>query len=172
MPLGSVLRQFYYISEQAIENRLHNGFNIARFLNDQIFKLDTPCTAGARSDGLRPYSHVSHTSVRGELAKRCRTRADLEGLFFFNLSTKNANLMVENGSLNRPVPLVNYINSDPLSDHSKSKAQTIKVQQPCHTLQIPLVEINYLAQEKEKNISFSSLPDGKSASRKKSVVRQ
>ena len=39
MPLGSVLRQLYYISEQAIENRLHNGFNIARSLNDQIFKI-------------------------------------------------------------------------------------------------------------------------------------
>ena len=61
--------------------------------------------------------------------------------------------MVEKGSLNRLFPLVNYINSDPLSDHSKSKAQTTKVQQPCHTLQMPPAEINYLAQE-EENISF------------------
>ena len=53
--------------------------------------------------------------------------------------------MVENGSLNRLIPLANYINCDPLSDHSKSKAQTNKVQQPCHTLQIPFAEINYLA---------------------------
>ena len=78
--------------------------------------------------------------------------------------------MVENGSLDRLLPLVNYINSDPLSDHSKSKAQTTKVQQPRPCLQIPFAEIHCLAEkekEKEKkNISFSSLPDGKSASRK------
>ena len=73
--------------------------------------------------------------------------------------------MIQRGSLNRLFPLVNYINCDPLSDHSKSKAQTTKVQQPCHTLQMPLAEINYLAKEKE-DISFSSLPDGKSASGK------
>ena len=53
--------------------------------------------------------------------------------------------MIEKGSLNRPAPLVKYINCDPLSDHSKSKAQTTKVQQPCHTLQIPFAEINYFA---------------------------
>ena len=51
--------------------------------------------------------------------------------------------MLQRGSLNRLLPLVNYINCDPLSDHSKSKAQTTKVQQPCHTLQMPLAEINY-----------------------------
>ena len=73
--------------------------------------------------------------------------------------------MVENGSLNRLLPLVNFINCDPLSDHSKSKAQTTKVQQLCHTLPMPFAEINYLAKQKQ-NISFSSLPDGKSASRK------
>ena len=77
--------------------------------------------------------------------------------------------MVEKRSLNRLLPLVNFINCDPLSDHSKSKAQTTKVQQPCHTLQIPLAKINYFAEKKKekekKDISFSSLPDGKSASR-------
>ena len=51
--------------------------------------------------------------------------------------------MIGKCSLNRLFPLVNYINCDPLSDHSKSKAQTTKVQQPCHTLQMPLAEINY-----------------------------
>ena len=57
------------------------------------------------------------------------------------------------GSLNRLFPLVNYNNSDLLSDHSKSKAQTTKVQQPCHTLQMPPAEINYLAEE-QQDISF------------------
>ena len=74
--------------------------------------------------------------------------------------------MIQRGSLNRLFPLVNYINCDPLSDHSKSKAQTTKVQQPRPCLQIPFAKINYLAEEKKKDISFSSLPDGKSASRK------
>ena len=78
--------------------------------------------------------------------------------------------MAERGSLNRPIPAVNYINCDPLSDHSKSKAQTNKVQQPCHTLPMPFAEINYSPEKKKEkkkpkeNISFSSLPDGKSAS--------
>ena len=79
--------------------------------------------------------------------------------------------MIQRGSLNRLFPLANYINCDPLSDHSKSKAQTTKVQQPCHTLPMPFAEINYSPEKKKKkpkeNISFSSLPDGKSASRKK-----
>ena len=60
--------------------------------------------------------------------------------------------MVENGSLNRPVPLVNYINCDPLSDHSKSKAPNTKVQQPCHTLQMPLAKINYSCQERRISV--------------------
>ena len=71
--------------------------------------------------------------------------------------------MIQRGSLNRLFPLANYINCDPLSDHSKSKAQTTKVQQPRPCLQIPFAKTNYLAQQKD--ISFSSLPDGKSASR-------
>ena len=65
--------------------------------------------------------------------------------------------MVEKGSLNRPAPFVNYINCDPLSDHSKSKAQTTKVQQPCHTLQMPLAKINYYphgGEEEEEEHQF------------------
>ena len=73
--------------------------------------------------------------------------------------------MLEKGPLNRLFPLANYINCDPLSDHSKSKAQTTKVQQPCPILPMPLAEINYSCHG-GKDISFSSLPDGKSASRK------
>ena len=57
--------------------------------------------------------------------------------------------MIQRGSLNRLFPLANYINCDPLSDHSKSKAQTTKVQQPCHTLPMPLAEINYSCHEEE-----------------------
>ena len=58
--------------------------------------------------------------------------------------------MIQRGSLNRLFPLANYINCDPLSDHSKSKAQTTKVQQPCHTLPMPLAEINYSCHEEEE----------------------
>ena len=62
--------------------------------------------------------------------------------------------MIQRGSLNRLFPLVNYINCDPLSDHSKSKAQTTKVQQPCHTLQMPLAEINYSCHGEEGGHQF------------------
>ena len=58
--------------------------------------------------------------------------------------------MAERVSLNRLLPLVNFINCVPLSDHSKSKAQTTKVQQPCHTLQMPLAEMNYSCHEREE----------------------
>ena len=74
--------------------------------------------------------------------------------------------MVEKGSLNRLFPLVNYINSDPLCDHSESKAQTTKVQQPCHTLQMPPAEINYSCHgEGEGHQNLMCSTDGKSASR-------
>ena len=58
--------------------------------------------------------------------------------------------MVEKGSLNRLIPLANYINCDPLSGHSKSKAQTTKVQQPRPCLLIPFAKLNYFAEEKKK----------------------
>ena len=53
--------------------------------------VDTPCAAGARSDGIRQHTSLIQnnvppaggllqiTSVRAKLAKRCRIRADLEG---------------------------------------------------------------------------------------------
>ena len=58
--------------------------------------------------------------------------------------------MLEKGPLNRLFPLANYINCDPLCDHSKSKAQTTKVQQPRVCLLIPFAKLNYFAKEKEK----------------------
>ena len=76
--------------------------------------------------------------------------------------------MVEKGSLNRLFPLVNYINSDPLSDHSKSKAQTTKVQQPRPCLLIPFVKLNYFAKRsREGHQILMCSTDGKSASRYK-----
>ena len=51
--------------------------------------------------------------------------------------------MLEKGPLNRLFPLANYINCDPLCDHSKSKAQTTKVQQPRPCLLIPFAKLNY-----------------------------
>ena len=58
--------------------------------------------------------------------------------------------MIQRGSLNRLFPLANYINCDPLSDHSKSKAQTTKVQQPRPCLLIPFAKLNYFAEKKEE----------------------
>ena len=50
-----------------------------------ILHVDTPCAAGARSTSFhaaattgRQLSQRQKTSVRGKLAKRCRTRTDLE----------------------------------------------------------------------------------------------
>ena len=63
-----------------------------------------------------------------------------------------------------PVSL-NFINGDPLFDRSKSKVQTTGRQEPCHTPQIPFAKINYFPDEGRTDISFSALPDGKSASR-------
>ena len=57
---------------------------------------------------------------------------------------KNTTLMVEKGSLNRLFPLANYINCDPLCDHSKSKAHTTKVQQPRVCLLIPFAKFGDL----------------------------
>ena len=62
--------------------------------------------------------------------------------------------MVEKGSLNRLILLGNFINCDSLSDHSKSKAQTTKVQQPRPCLLIPFVKLNYFAKQQEKDIKF------------------
>ena len=88
-------------------------------------------------------------------------------IVFVHILQKKLQTAAEKGSLNRPIPLLIFINCDPLSDHSKSKAQTTKVQQPRPCLQFPFAKTNYLAKQekKQENISFSSLPDGKSASR-------
>ena len=58
--------------------------------------------------------------------------------------------MVQKGSLNRHIPVVNFINGDPMLDRSKSKAQTIGRQKPRPCLHIPLVEINYFSGEEEE----------------------
>ena len=116
------------------------------------------------ADGLRQI-----TSVQPKLAKWSVPGQGIGPMWrnrFLTFSLKCEKSRPEKGSLNRLFPLVNYINSDPLSDHSKSKAQITKVQQPCHTLQIPLRKNQLSREEKEEDISFSSLPDGKSASRK------
>ena len=81
--------------------------------------------------------------------------------------------MVEKGSLNRLFPLANYINCDPLCDHSKSKAQTTKVQQPRPCLLIPFAKLNYSCHEEEEGEGHQNLmcsTDGKSASRNNDIV--
>ena len=59
-----------------------------------------------------------------------------------------------------PVSL-NFINSDPLSDPRKSKAETTDVQEPRPCLQIPFVEINYfLDEEEERTLDAAREPSG------------
>ena len=78
-----------------------------------------------------------------------------------------------------PVSL-NFINGDPLFDRSKLKVQTAGRQEPRPCLQILFAKINYFPKNERTNgrtdertdISFSSLPDGKSASRKNLSLRR
>ena len=95
--------------------------------------------------------------IRGKLAKRCRTRADLEEHCFCPHLAKKLQTAAEKGSLNRPIPLLIFINCDPLSDHSKSKAQTTKVQQPRPCLQIPFAKSNYEWEKKRRRSSRTSV---------------
>ena len=87
------------------------------------------------------------------------------GYVFVNALLKSRKISVRKRSLNRLIVLASYINGDPLSDRSKSKVQTTSRQEPCHTPQIPFAKINYFPKNGRTDISFSSLPDGKSASR-------
>ena len=101
-------------------------------------------------------SQRQNTSVRGKLARGAvsgRMWRVIELMCFSNFHQKHENLMVGKGSLNRLFPLANYINCDPLCDHSKSKAQTTEVQQPCHTLQMPPAEINYFVKQERRRTS-------------------
>ena len=114
----------------------------------------------------------SRTSVRRPLIwcpNSHRIRSIMSMLRFWKFSSKSRKIRVRKRSLNRLIVLVSFINGDPFSDRSKSKVQTTSRQEPCHTPQIPFAKINYFpdARTHERtDISFSSLPDGKSASRK------
>ena len=146
------------------------------FLTGIALILDTPCSAGARSDGLRPCSQdVSHRchNVRKRQFEENLPRGAVPGriwrnIVFVHILQKKLQTAAEKGSLNRPIPLLIFINCDPLSDHSKSKAQTTKVQQPRPCLLIPFAKLNYSchgAGEEHQNLMCST--DGKSASRNK-----
>ena len=91
-------------------------------------------------------------------------RSIMSMLRFWKFSSKSRKIRVRKRSLNRLIVLVSFINGDPLSDRSKSKVQTTSRQQPCNTPQMLFAKINYFS-NKLTDISFSSLPDGKSASR-------
>ena len=113
----------------------------------------------------------SRTSVQRQLIwcpNSHLVRSIMSMLRFWKFSSKSRKIRVRKRSLNRLIVLVSFINGDPLSDRSKSKVQTTSRQEPCHTPQIPFAKINYFLNEEEErrtDISFSSLPDGKSASR-------
>ena len=87
----------------------------SRYTGENLLLLDTPCAAGARSTSFHPaattgrqLSQRQKTSVRGKLAKRCRTRADLEEHFFVHILQKKLQTAAEKGSLNRPIPALNF----------------------------------------------------------------
>ena len=90
-----------------------------------------------------------------------------EHVAFLKHFAKSRKIRVRKRSQNRLIVLVSFINGDPLSDRSKSKVQTTSRQEPRPCLQILFAKINYFPkyEERRNNISFSSLPDGKSASR-------
>ena len=155
-----------------------------------VFLLDTPCAAGARSTSFPPAVPPEEVYLKqGFFLIRSRTsvhrpliwcpnshlvRSIMSMLRFWKFSSKSRKNRVRKWSLNRLIVLASYINGDPLSDRSKSKVQTTSRQEPCHTPQIPFAKINYFPKDEGRrtNISFSSLPDGKSASRNNIILSQ
>ena len=111
----------------------------------------------------------SHTSVQRPLIwcpNSHLVRSIMSMLRFWKFSSKSRKIRVRKRSLNRLIVLVSFINGDPLSVRSKLKVQTASRQEPRPCLQIPFAKINYFPDEGGRtDISFSSLPDGKSASR-------
>ena len=150
----------------------------------QLLLLDTPCAAGARSTSFPPavppeeiylnhrFSLIrrrSRTSVQRQLIwcpNSHLVRSIMSMLRFWKFSSKlSQNPSPKEVPKVLPVTRV-FINGDPLSDRSKLKVQTTSRQEPYHTPQIPFAKINYfLKNARRTDISFSSLPDGKSASR-------
>ena len=163
--------------------------HLIAILQQPIIILDTPCAAGARSTSFPPavppeeiylkqrFSLIrSRTSVQRPLIwcpNSHLVRSIMSMLRFWKFSSKSRKIRVRKRSLNQWIVLVSFINGDPFSDHSKSKVQTTSRQEPCHTPQIPFAKINYFPDGRthgRTNISFSSLPDGKSASRNNSLT--
>ena len=110
----------------------------------------------------------SRTSVQRTLIWRPNyhgVRSIISMLRFWKFSSKSRKIRVQKWSLNQLIVLVSFINGDPLSDRSKLKVQTAGRQEPRPCLLILLAKNNYFPNEERTNISFSSLPDGKSASR-------
>ena len=117
--------------------------------------LDTPCAAGARSDGLRPGTskftlrNVSRTSQRQfEIRTRKSPSAGMESVrnhdhCFLICCQKTPKWGSEKGSLNRPIPALKLFERCSLLDPSKSKVQTASRQKRWGTLHIPLAKINY-----------------------------
>ena len=148
-------------------------------------RLDTPCAAGARSTSFPPAVPPEEVHLQHRFSlMRSRTsvhrpsfwcpnshliRSIMSMLRFWKFSSKSRKIRVRKRSLNRLIVLVSFINGDPLSDRSKSKVQTAGRQEPRPCLQILLAKNNYFP-DGRTNISFSSLPDGKSASRNKIVA--
>ena len=122
--------------------------------------LDTPCAAGARSDGLRPSTrilpsskrtlrNVSRTSQRQfEIPARKSPSAGMESVrnhdhCFLICCQKVPKWGSEKWSLNRPIPALNFFERCSLLDPSKSKVQTASRQKRRGTLHIPLAKSNY-----------------------------
>ena len=157
---------------------------VKKYINKKsCSKLDTPCAAGARSTSFHPavppeevYLKQSFSLIRSRTSGQrpliwCPNShlvpSIMSMLRFWKFSSKSRKIRVRKRFLNQLIVLVSFINGDPFSDRSKSKVQTAGRQEACHTPQIPFAKINYFPKDEglRTDISFSSLPDGKSASR-------
>ena len=148
------------------QNIINRQKNRGQF--DFPLKLDTPCAAGARSTSFPPavppeevylkqcFSLIrSRTSVQRLLVwcpNSHLVRSIMSMLRFWKVSSKSCKIRVRKRSLNQWIVLVSFINSDPFSDHSKSKVQTTSRQEPCHSSQIPFAKINYFLNEERTSV--------------------
>ena len=71
-----------------------------------------------------------------------------------HLLQKVSKVVSKKGSLNRPIPTLNFISSDPFLDPWKSKCQSLSRQQHAGSPQIPSTKINYFPYERGRTSDF------------------
>ena len=96
-------------------------------------------------------SHIVSSKFLISVLFHALVRAHSSGYVFVSALPKSRKIRVRKRSLNRLIVLVSFINGDPFSNRSKSKAQTAGRQEPRATLQIPFAKINYFAKNGRTN---------------------